>query len=392
MQKVKLGFIGTGPRGQGVIKQSLKEPRIELKWICDKYEKQLQKGYEAAGETKAKTCLDHRLVLDDPDVDSVYICVEPHKNVGLVIEALKAGKHVMCDVPLSLDIEECWQLVVAVENSGKIFQLGEQVRYRPFTTAWKNMYDNNELGKILFIEGQYLHTRSADRYFQDAETGDRVSWQYALENPQKVVRSRIWSMPHPILYLPHELSPFLYILNERITRVSCMGTGLTSHVHDWFDRPDFECAVMHTENNTVLRMAAGFTAPITQPYHWYHMWGTKGRVETQRYSTDKMKMWFGGQQMNAPAELMWEFDPLSTPAEALSSGHDGADYYPWKTFADAVLDGTEPHLGIYQAVETAAPAIIAAMSAEKDGECMSVPDFRPNEGRQFGKMPQSIGY
>ena len=387
MEKIRLGFIGTGPRGQGVIRHSLKEKRIELAAICDKFECQLQKGVEASGKTDIKACLDHRQVLDDRSIDAVYICVEPENNANLIIESLNAGKHVMCDVPLCFSLEDCWNIVVNVEKNGKIFQLGEQMRYAPFVRAWKEMVDNGNLGKILFVEGHYLHTRTPDRFFQNPATGERVSFQEALESPDKFIKSRAWKMLHPILYLPHELSPLLYILDDRVRKVSCMSSGSRSHVYDWFDRPDFECAIMHTGKNTVMRMAAGFTAPTPRPNHWYHVWGTKGKVETNRTENEKMKMWLAGKYMNSPAELTWEYDQFSAPLEALQSGHGGMDYYPFQTFADAIITGSEPHLGIYHAVETAAPAIISSISVDQDGKCLDVPDFRPSTKRAKGKLP-----
>ena len=85
--------------------------------------------------------------------------------------------------------------------------------------------------------------------------------------------------------------------------------------------------------------------------------------------------------------MWWDYDPTSTPAEALASGHEGGDYWPIQYFTDAVLNDTTPELDVYKAAETAAPAIVAAQSAEQDGMRMDVPDFRPNASRKAGQYP-----
>ena len=63
------------------------------------------------------------------------------------------------------------------------------------------------------------------------------------------------------------------------------------------------------------------------------------------------------------------------------------DYFPLSDFVQCILNGTEPDIDVYGAVETAAPVIVAAASAEDGGMVKTVPDFRPGPEREVGQNP-----
>lgn len=361
---------------------------VRLNAICDKYESLVKQLYDAVGDVNLGCYTDSRKMLCEADIEAVVIAVAPEHNAELVCEALNAGKHVLCEVPLTYTIEDCWRVVIAVEKSGLKFQMSEQARYAPYIQAWKKMVSKGRLGKILFVEGQYFHGMGQDRYWQDRETGARLTIEQAENNP-RAVKSRFWAMSHPILYLPHELSPILSVLDDRVTRVSCVATRRPSYYHEWFPVPDLEASLMCTEKGAILRLATAFVAPTATPNHWYHFMGTNGRVETNRYEGEKMKIWTPDNNMGKPVEMNWEYDTASAPAEAIASGHGGMDYYPMATFVDSILNDVTPPMDVYKTAETTAPAILAAQSVDKDSQWQTVPDFRPGAKRAKGHMPES---
>ena len=138
-------------------------------------------------------------------------------------------------------------------------------------------------------------------------------------------------------------------------------------------------------------MAAGFTQPV--PYHghhWYQVIGTRGRLEWKRSNHDRPKFWLAGLQMHDFAEADWRFERRDAAAAAArGSGHGDADYYVHAAFRDAVL-GTKPlEFDVYRAIETAAPAILAADSIAQGTRALRVPEFRPSAERPSGQMPAS---
>ena len=98
-------------------------------------------------------------------------------------------------------------------------------------------------------------------------------------------------------------------------------------------------------------------------------------------------LWFADAQMHDMAEVDWRFERSDAPGEARQSGHGDADYYVHATFRAAVLKGTAFEFNVYKAIETAAPAILAAESIDQDSKPLRVPEFRPGAKRAAGEMP-----
>ena len=149
---------------------------------------------------------------------------------------------------------------------------------------------------------------------------------------------------------------------------------------------------MKTEKDAILRMATGFTQPVSHArgHHWYQVMGTRGSVEWSRSGRERPKMWRAGLQMHDMAEVEWRFEREDAPPEARATGHGDADYYVHAAFRDAVR-GTEPlAFDVYAAMDTAAPAILAAESIERGTQLMRVPDFRPSSERSAGRAPREI--
>jgi hypothetical protein len=86
-------------------------------------------------------------------------------------------------------------------------------------------------------------------------------------------------------------------------------------------------------------------------------------------------------------EVDWRYERTDTPVEARESGHRGVDYYPHIAFRDAILGIKPLEFDVYKAMDTAAPAILAAESIDKGGKLLHVPDFRPSKKRKAGEMP-----
>ncbi len=195
----------------------------------------------------------------------------------------------------------------------------------------------------------------------------------------------------PIHYLPHELSPMLKVLDDRVVQVVAMGTEPPSRSHPRISQPDMQVALMKTAKSTLMRLAVSFTHHEPKgDHHWHQFLGTRGRVEWRRTPQEKPKMWLDGMQTHGMSEMDWQFARTDAPPEAVASGHGDADYYVHKAFRDALLDGKPLEIDVYSAVETAAPAVLAADSIDRGSQPMAVPDFRPGPDRNHGQAPAGM--
>ena len=385
-REVRLGVVGIGHRGAYLSKLANSVPGCKVVAMCERIQALLRRGAQDLGVPDSACYADFEAFLEGSEMDAVFFCVAPHEQPDLICAALEAGKHVLCEVPLCFTLEDCWRIVTAVERSGLKFQMAEQLRYSAWAAEWKRMVDEGAFGKVLYVEGQYFHQKPPHRYFHDAETGENITREQAAG--RDAIKSRFWSMPHDILYLPHELSPILHILGDRIEKVSGMSTGSPSYVLEWFPNADLQIALMHTVNDVVLRLGVTFTAQVGPMHaHCNRLVGTKGWVEQPRCVGEKGRMWLDGRKWKHAVEVDWAYTEQDAPAEALRSGHGGNDYYAISTFVESVLEDKPTHMDVYAAADTAAPAILASLSCKKDNVCYRVPDFRPGEGRVVGEMP-----
>jgi predicted dehydrogenase len=391
-EQLRLGLVGLGPRGRrGWLETTRLVERAEVVAVCDRQRPLLAEGAAAARLPEASAHADLDDLLAREDVDAVVIAVAPEAQAGIAVRALEAGKHVLCEVPLTYSLEECWEIVLAAERSGRMLALAEQLCHAPFVLAWRDLLEQGRLGKVTYAEAEYIHGIPVGWYWVDDDTGRYLSWEEARGNP-RARKTRFWTLSHPAWYNPHSLSPLLRILDDRVVSVTCMGTRPQSSFLDEVPIPDLEVALLKTEGDTVIRIANGFIAPTPLPWHWYHLLGTGGDVQTSRRSDSGTPdgrtglLWLADGE-ESRREVTWETGPRPGEEIAARSGHSGLDYYPLRDFVDAVLGGGAPAVDVYRAAEIAAAAALAGVSAEGDSELQQVPDFRPGRGRAVGSRP-----
>ena len=181
------------------------------------------------------------------------------------------------------------------------------------------------------------------------------------------------------------------VLDDRVVNVTAMSTGAPSYSHPEIGQPDVQVALMKTEKDAILRLVCGFTQPVSHGmgHHWFHISGTGGVLEWKRSGSGKPLLWLADGQMHDPAEMDWGHARTDAPAEARGSGHGDADYYVHVSFRDAVLGKTPLEFDVYRAIETAAPAILAADSIDEGTTLLQVPNFRPSPERKKGDPPQA---
>ncbi|MDP6169052.1 MAG: Gfo/Idh/MocA family oxidoreductase, partial [Candidatus Marinimicrobia bacterium] len=125
--RVKLGFIGTGLRGQWMLWLAAKYPEVEIPAICDIDDgmigsalKILKDGGKPEPKVYKKNEEDFRNLVKNEDLDGVYIATPWEWHHPMAIAAMKAGMHVGTEVPAALTVDECWDLVNVSERTGKL--------------------------------------------------------------------------------------------------------------------------------------------------------------------------------------------------------------------------------------------------------------------------------
>ncbi|MCU0229287.1 MAG: Gfo/Idh/MocA family oxidoreductase [Bryobacterales bacterium] len=147
---IRLGFIGVGVQGSGLLEEFKQIPGVTPTIACDLYDGYLLHAKEAMNG-KMETTKDYRAVLDRKDIDAVVIATPDHLHFRMVLDALDAGKHVYIEKPLTWSLEEGAHLIRAEKNTGKLLQVGSQAKSSALTARAKQLVKDGALGKVNMI-------------------------------------------------------------------------------------------------------------------------------------------------------------------------------------------------------------------------------------------------
>ena len=178
--RVRLGVIGTGNRGSDVMSWFHKESDVEITSVCDVYDKHLNNGLKIT-EGKAKTYTEYRALLDSKDVDAVLAATPDPWHKQMAIDAIKAGKDIYIEKPLTFSIEEGHEIIKTVKASNHVLQVGLQQRSGEHYKLAKTEYiDKGKLGKITLVRtwwhGNGYHLRKPN--FTEQPSG--LDWKAFL--------------------------------------------------------------------------------------------------------------------------------------------------------------------------------------------------------------------
>ena len=153
--KISYGFIGTGSRGQYLLKHLKGIDNGLCTAVCDVYQPNLDKGAETIG-TNPKKFKDYRELLAASNLDAVLIATPLFMHFPVTKAALESGKHVFCEKSLVFKPEEIHALrALANERPKQTLQTGLQRRYSKFYQTAKQMIDKGMIGQVTHIRGQW---------------------------------------------------------------------------------------------------------------------------------------------------------------------------------------------------------------------------------------------
>jgi predicted dehydrogenase len=163
-EKLILGVIGTGGMGSAHLKALAQRKDTKVAYVCDVDQNRLAEAtttvLSVAG-TMPTPVDDLRRILEDREVDAVYIATPDHWHAPAAILALDAGKHVYVEKPCSHNVREGRLIVDAVKRSGKVLQVGMQSRSAPFLKEAIQRVHDGEIGEVLVAKAWNSQRRSS---------------------------------------------------------------------------------------------------------------------------------------------------------------------------------------------------------------------------------------
>lgn len=171
-ERIRIGFIGPGGRGFGAHVKSLceialEDKLVELVAVSDVYKFHSQRAADYIQKTTGrvpKQYEDYVDLLADKEVDAVCIGTPDHWHARQTIDAMKAGKHVFCEKPMTHTVEEAMDVLRTWHNTGKVMQVGVQSTSLNVWDVCREKIAEGMLGKVLMYQTEYFRNSRAGQW------------------------------------------------------------------------------------------------------------------------------------------------------------------------------------------------------------------------------------
>ncbi len=403
-KRVKMGFMGTGMRGQWVLSLAAKYPEVDIPAICDIDDGMIQSALKIlkdAGKPEPHVYKngpeDFLNMVQNETLDGVYIATPWEWHHPMAIAAMKNGMHVGTEVPAALTVGDCWDLINVSERTGKLCMIMENVCYRRDVMAVLNMVQQGMFGELLHCQGGYQHD------LRHVKFNDGINpYGGGVEFGEKGFSEAKWRTQHSVdrngdLYPTHGLGPVSTMLDinrgnrmVHLTSTATQSRGLHKYIVDkgGSDHPnadvDFKCGDIVT---TVIKCANGQTIMLShdtnnpRPYSLnFRVQGTNGI-----WQKDAQSIYIEG---TSPEPHRWESEdeylekydhPLwkrfSDAKNTIShTGHGGMDFFIVRAFIET-LKGVDPVIDVYDAVSMSVICPLSEKSIRLGSTAVKIPDF-----------------
>lgn len=393
-KRVRLAIVG-GRRGFSYTKAiDLLPDKVELLAICDQNPQVFERWLKAYPGLRTET--DYQTILDDPGIDAVYLATPMLLHAEQTVQALNAGKHVLCEVASAHTIEGCWEVIEAVERTGLVYMLAENFCYSRMNLLVRNMAEQGAFGELTHAECGYIHDVRAATHTPDG----RLTWRGELLRDFNCIN-----------YPTHSLGPVAQWLGinrtdsfDFLVSISSKPASQAAYFRELFgdDHPgadpafwsqgDSALTLIRTKGGVVIYMRNDFSSPRPWNYLHYGLQGTRGAFVSGRDIWEEGGIWLqtAGSRESTSGQARWQ--PLWSfaekyehpwwlaereKAEAVSSMF--GDYFIMKEFASAILESRPPDIDVYDAVAVSSVFPLSAESIRRGGEPVSFPNFARNK-------------
>ncbi|MDF0504633.1 Gfo/Idh/MocA family oxidoreductase [Burkholderia cenocepacia] len=347
-RQLKVGVLGCGPIAQFAhFESAQKAHNVVLHAVCDVDEglaRHFGEFYDAE-----RVYVDYETMLGDPEIEAVVIATSDAFHVPASMQAIAAGKHVLCEKPIGVSIDEVEALAEAVKRSGNVLQVGHMLRFDPGIESAK-AFVQDEMGDMLALKAWYCD--STHRYTNTdaiqplARQGTRV---LRPKGDPKADRQRYFMLAHGshLVDLARYLAGPIRTVDARLRE--------RFGAYCWFVDVDFESGALgHLDLTIPVRM---------DWYEGFQIYGEHGSVSAKIYNP-----WY---YKSSDVEVFHESNATTTRV----LGADGHFYRrQLEGFADAVLNGTPTRGANIEDGAASMRAMVAIAQSVRTGKPVALTD------------------
>ncbi|MGA8027830.1 MAG: Gfo/Idh/MocA family oxidoreductase [Bryobacteraceae bacterium] len=189
--RLRFGIIGYGARGQEIVRDALSCPNTEFAGVCDIYTDQRERAKSLA--PSVKTFIDHRLMLEQKDLDLVLIATPQHLHCEHFVDSIQAGKHVYLEKTMAFSVEHARRMRAIYQplKDKQVVQIGHQACSSGHVADAESFLSGGKLGQITGIDAaMYRNTPHGkpqwSRPIKPDMTPENIVWSKFLGDAPKV--------------------------------------------------------------------------------------------------------------------------------------------------------------------------------------------------------------
>ena len=388
---IRIGFVGLGQRGRGMLNVFLAFPNVDVVAVCDVYEDRVQEISKTILEKRnhePRKYNDFNQMLLDKELDAIYVASSWEEHVNQAIQCMEHHIPVAMEVGGAYSIKDCWRLVNAYETTKTPIMMMENCCYDKFETLLLNLTDQGKFGEIVHCHGAYSHDLR-----KEVSEGNIIR-HYRLRN---------YISRNCENYPTHELGPIAKLLKINagnrfvsIVSISSKSRGLEEYIKDGkcpdksldgvkFAQGDIVSTIITCENGETITLTLDTTLPGYYSRQ-LQVKGTKGCANQEANMVlfdepNKEELWHPYetiQKYGNNAEQLKDYLPKywrEITLEQIKLGHGGMDYFMVGTFIDSLLNNKEMPIDVYDAATWYAITPLSEKSIKNGGRSYKIPDF-----------------
>ena len=342
---IRVGIIGCGKIAQvRHIPEYVANPHAEIRGFYDLNTKRAQELAEKYG---GKAYDSYEALLADPDIDAVSVCAANHVHAEISIAALKAGKHVLCEKPMAISLEECEAMVQAAKDSGKYLMIGQNQRLAKAHSKARELIASGAIGKVLTFRTIFGH-------------GGPETWSI---DPG----SNVWFFDRSKAAMGaladlgiHKTDMIQYVLGAKIVKTQAVLTTL--------DKRDATGSLIGVDDNAIciFEMDNGAIGTMTASWTYYSaednttvIYGTEGELRLYDHPQYSVR------QINRDGtRIDYQIDQIQTNDNQTASGIIDL-------FVESLVENKEPEIS-GENVLHAMKAVFASIESSATGRAVEV--------------------
>lgn len=342
---INIGIIGCGKIAQKRhIPEYLENVDATLVGFYDLNQARAKEISETFGGTAFDSIED---LLADPSIDAVSVCTANHTHAAITIQALQAGKHVLCEKPMATKLEDCQGMVDAANKAGKVLVIGQNQRLTKTHKKARELIRNGEIGQIIGFRTTFGH-------------GGPETWSI---DPGK----NTWFFDKNIAVMGamadlgiHKTDLLLFLSDQKIVETTAHLTTIDKRGADGelIKVDDTAICVYQLENGAIGTMTASWTFYGPED-NTTIIYGTKGIMRLYEDPQFSIQLFLKGGE-----KIYHEIDTIQTNENQTSSGVIDA-------FVESVITGQGGELAAEKVLESM-KVIFASIESSQTGKTIKV--------------------